>query len=424
MSIFTELKQRVSQEWQALKAGQGLVELRLELEKLLDESQLLAWLQGQSLFPQGFWQGRDEPYCLAFVGAVKTFEQLDEAQQFSRNYPFQLVGGVKFEGQCHFVLPRLMFVKNQQKLTACVYVNTEQLAQEWQQCQAILQQSTFTSLDWQPSPIQASHSHSDFPHWQTQIEQALQGIKQGKFRKVVLANATTFELAQPISAYALLSRSRQKNQGCYHFLWAEDNETAFIGSSPERLYARQHQQFYTEALAGTVAVTDNLAETERNGLWLLSDPKNIYENQLVVDDISDHLADCVEQIEISNAEIKRLHNVQHLRRKIEARLKPEISDMDCLERIQPTAAVAGLPRLSAKKFIAETEGFQRGWYAGALGYFSQQKAEFCVALRSAQIQQNRITLYAGAGIVEGSTAQSEWQEIERKGLAITHLLEG
>lgn len=422
MSIFTELKQKLSQEWQAIKAGQGIVEVRLELTQSLDENQLLAWLKAQSHFPQGFWQERDQAVCFAFVGAVKTFEQLDEAQQFSTTYPFQLFGGVKFEGQCCFILPRLLFVKNQQNLTACFYVNTEQLAQEWQNCQAILQQAELATLNWQPSDIISRTAQSDFSQWQTQIEQALRAIAQQQFRKVVLANATTLEFTQPISAYDLLARSRQKNQGCYHFLWAENNETTFIGSSPERLYLREERQFHTEALAGTVAVTNDQAETERNGLWLLNDPKNTYENQLVVDDISAHLADCVEQIKINSAEIKRLHNVQHLRRRIEAKLKPNIHDMECLERIQPTAAVAGLPRLPARKFIAETEGFQRGWYAGALGYLGQNKAEFCVALRSAKIQQNRITLYAGAGIVKGSTAQSEWHEIERKALAMATLL--
>ena len=421
MSIFTELKQALSQKWQAIKEGQGIVEVCLELTQSLDENQLLAWLKAQSYFPQGFWQGRDQAVCFAFVGAAKTFKQLDEAQQFSQAYPFQLFGGVKFEGQCCFILPRLLFVKNQQNLTACIYVDTKNLAKEWKTCEAILQQTELAKLDWQPSAIQTRLSKSHYSQWQQQIEQALRAITQQRFRKVVLANATTFELEETISAYDLLAHSRQKNQGCYHFLWIEDQDSAFIGSSPERLYSREDRQLYTEALAGTVAVTEDLAETERNSLWLLSDPKNIYENQLVVDDISTHLADCVEQIEISDAEIKRLHNVQHLRREIKAQLKPDIYDIECLECIHPTAAVAGLPRHPAKTFITEAENFKREWYAGTLGYFGQKKAEFCVTLRSANIQKNRITLYAGAGIVEGSTAQSEWNEIGRKALAMSHL---
>ena len=88
---------------------------------------------------------------------------------------------------------------------------------------------------------------------------------------------------------------------------------------------------------------------------------------------------------------KRLHNVQHLHRKIQAVLKPTISDSECLIRIHPTAAVVGLPRAKAKQFIAENEPFTRGWYVGA-------------------------------GIVQDSEPLSEWQEIERKSQALAKLL--
>lgn len=195
-----------------------------------------------------------------------------------------------------------------------------------------------------------------------------------------------------------------------------------LSAQAERLYHRKGNQFHTEALAGTAPVTESMVQTELNAQWLLTDPKNIYENQLVVDDIQAQLTDCVTELQISQAEIKRLHNVQHLRRKISAVLKPEMSDADCLARMHPTAAVAGLPRQAAKQFIAEYEQFTRCWYAGTLGYLQPDEAEFCVALRSAQIERNRITLYAGAGIVEESEPQSEWQEIERKSLALAKLL--
>ena len=37
-----------------------------------------------------------------------------------------------------------------------------------------------------------------------------------------------------------------------------------------------------------------------------------------------------------------------------------------------------------------------------------------VAIRSALVNHDKLSLYAGAGIVEGSTAQGEWKEIETK----------
>ena len=142
----------------------------------------------------------------------------------------------------------------------------------------------------------------------------------------------------------------------------------------------------------------------------------------MVEDIEEHLNAYVEAFEVHLPEIKRLHNVQHLRRRIGATLKADVLDQDCLRQIHPTAAVAGLPRAKAKQFIAENEPFKRGWYAGTLGIFNPQEAEFCVTLRSAKIEHNQITLYAGAGIIKESEPISEWQEIERKSQALSKLL--
>jgi menaquinone-specific isochorismate synthase len=109
-----------------------------------------------------------------------------------------------------------------------------------------------------------------------------------------------------------------------------------------------------------------------------------------------------------------LRQVQHLKRKIYASLSPGVNGVHLLGALQPTAAVAGLPREEALQYILSNEPFCRGWYAGSMGYISHQKAEFCVAIRSASMMGNQINLYAGAGILPGSDAEFEWQELDRK----------
>lgn len=422
MTMFTELKQQLTQQLNSLKAEKEIIELRAEVPFSVP-CHLLNWLKAQSHFPQSFWQSRDQDLAYATIGVTQQFDCLDNAQEFSQKYGVRLFGGVKFEGECHFILPKVVLAKNAEKLTACLYVDCQQLTQEKILCSEMLNSfDQLTELSSFSNHLLETIRANDFAHWQHNIEQAVSAIHQKKFRKVVLANATTLTFEDQISAYDLLFASQQKNLGCYHFLWSEQQGEAFIGSSPERLYQRQDRQLETEALAGTVAVTDDPIQTEKNGLWLLNDPKNTHENQLVVDDIQQHLADCVSDFQVSPIELKRLHNVQHLRRQIRATLQADVSDVDCLLRIHPTAAVAGLPRRCALPFIAENEGFTRGWYAGTLGTFTPNHAEFCVALRSAKIEQNQITLYAGAGIIDGSEAQSEWNEIERKKIAMETLL--
>lgn len=419
MSVFTQLEQQLSEQLSQLQSTQGWIQLTAEVNLSVEESLLLGWLKSQNQhFPHFFFEKRDENQTIATIGAVKTFSSLEEAQVFVQSSSLSLVGGIQFEGICQFVLPRLMLVKNSQNLTAYLTLNLSEQAVDFTE---FFTELNSTSLV-QNYQISAPQSACTFDQWKANIERAIIQIKSGDLRKVVLANATQLTFENLISAYDLVEQSRAINLGCYHFLWAENAQNAFVGSTPERLYYRKGNQLFTEALAGTVAVSDNPIETEQNAQWLLNDAKNIYENQLVVEDIEEHLNAYVEAFEVHLPEIKRLHNVQHLRRRIKATLKADVLDQDCLRQIPPTAAVAGLPRAKAKQFIAENEPFKRGWYAGTLGIFNPQEAEFCVTLRSAKIEHNQITLYAGAGIVKESEPVSEWQEIERKSQALSKLL--
>lgn len=419
MSVFTQLEQQLSEQLSQLQSTQGWIQLTAEVNLSVEESLLLGWLKSQNQhFPHFFFEKRDEKQTIAAIGAVKTFSSLEEAQVFVQSTSLSLIGGIQFEGICQFVLPRLMLVKNSQNLTAYLTLNLSEQAVDFTE---FFTELNSTSLV-QNYQISAPQSACTFEQWKANIEQAIIQIKSGDLRKVVLANATQLTFENLISAYDLVEQSRTINLGCYHFLWAENAQNAFVGSTPERLYYRNGNQLFTEALAGTVAVSDDPIETEQNAQWLLNDAKNIYENQLVVEDIEEHLNAYVEAFEVHLPEIKRLHNVQHLRRRIEAILKADVLDQDCLRQIHPTAAVAGLPRAKAKQFIAENEPFKRGWYAGTLGIFNPQEAEFCVTLRSAKIEHNQITLYAGAGIVKESEPFSEWQEIERKSQALAKLL--
>lgn len=419
MSVFTQLEQQLSEQLSQLQSTQGWIQLTAEVNLSVEESLLLGWLKSQNQhFPHFFFEKRDENQTIATIGAVKTFSSLEEAQVFVQSASLSLIGGIQFEGICQFVLPRLMLVKNSQNLTAYLTLNLSEQAVDFTE---FFTELNSTSLV-QNYQISAPQSACTFEQWKMNIKRAITQISMGDLRKVVLANATQLTFDNLISAYDLVEQSRAINLGCYHFLWAENAQNAFVGSTPERLYYRKGNQLFTEALAGTVAVSDNPIETEQNAQWLLNDAKNIYENQLVVEDIEEHLNAYVEAFEVHLPEIKRLHNVQHLRRRIEAILKADVLDQDCLRQIHPTAAVAGLPRAKAKQFIAQNEPFKRGWYAGTLGIFNPQEAEFCVTLRSAKIEHNQITLYAGAGIVKESEPVSEWQEIERKSQALSKLL--
>ena len=258
--------------------------------------------------------------------------------------------------------------------------------------------------------------------WTQLIELATKTIAEGELDKVVLARATDLHFASPVNAAAMMAASRRLNLNCYHFYMAFDGENAFLGSSPERLWRRRDKALRTEALAGTVANNPDDKQAQQLGEWLMADDKNQRENMLVVEDISQRLQADTQTLDVLPPQVLRLRKVQHLRRCIWTSLN-KADDVICLHQLQPTAAVAGLPRDLARQFIARHEPFTREWYAGSAGYLSLQQSEFCVSLRSAKISGNVVRLYAGAGIVRGSDPEQEWQEIDNKAAGLRTLLQ-
>ena len=114
-------------------------------------------------------------------------------------------------------------------------------------------------------------------------------------------------------------------------------------------------------------------------------------------------------------ELRRLANVQHLQTSLGAVLPTNVRALDVLARLHPTPAVGGTPAETVIPRIREFEGFSRGLYAGALGWIDARGgAEFFVGLRSALIAGPHARLYAGAGIVAGSSPEKEFAETELK----------
>ena len=82
--------------------------------------------------------------------------------------------------------------------------------------------------------------------------------------------------------------------------------------------------------------------------------------------------------------------------------------------LHPTPAVCGAPCDAARALIERDEP-DRGWYTGAIGWMDHAgDGELAVALRSALVAGDEVTVWAGAGIVEGSDADAELAETEAK----------
>ncbi|MRS90973.1 isochorismate synthase MenF [Enterobacteriaceae bacterium RIT714] len=388
----------------------------------------LAWLGSQICFPQFYWQQRNGDEELAALGAVEQFASLSAAQHFLTAHTAtddtRICGLNAFHPeQSSLFLPRLLWLRAGGVATLRLNLwSDSSLQEDAQRARDWLQQLR----DSQPIAALSANLLRETqlpakPEWLDLISQATDTIARGAFEKVVLARATDLHFDRPVNAVSLMAASRRLNHNCYHFCMMFDAENAFTGSSPERLWRRRGTHLRTEALAGTVASHSEDTQAQQLGDWLLNDDKNQRENMLVVEDICQRLQHHAQALEVLPPQVVRLRKVQHLRRCIWTELSIA-DDAQCLQWLQPTAAVAGLPRQSAHQFIQHVEPFDREWYAGSAGYLSLAQTEFCVSLRCARVGDSAVRLYAGAGIVSGSVPEEEWQEIENKAAGLRTLL--
>ncbi|TKF23836.1 isochorismate synthase [Vibrio genomosp. F6] len=403
----------------------------VRLVERLDEKPpfvFIDWLEAQPIFPKFYWQSRDTREEVVALGKVHTFS--DPAPAYTILGEGQRIwGGRSFDGhteknrrcmESFFFLPQIELIRYDDQWSIAVNLPSEK--------QTLINALNKIVCDVQSLlPLSAQIEHTEHTPskaiWADLVERVLSGIEVDDFKKVVLARKTVLKLDAPICSAQLLKASYEQNHHSFHFMMSLDSKHSFMGSTPERLYSRFGQELHTEALAGTIGRGKNATQDMELANWLSQDAKNLNENQYVVDDIVERLTQHSETVNVQQeARLVRLRKVQHLKRSIHAQLKPNTNGVQLLGALQPTAAVAGLPRAEAMQFIQENEPFARGWYAGSVGYISHQKAEFCVAIRSALIVDNQVQLFAGAGIVPGSNAEHEWQELNKKMATLLSLI--
>ncbi len=251
--------------------------------------------------------------------------------------------------------------------------------------------------------------------WHAMVESAKRLFEQGKVEKVVLARETrlTFDsLPNPLS---LVDASSRDDSQTYAFYFQPEAGKAFLGLSPERLYERRSTYLRSQALAGTCPRGGTSAADADLGNALLNSDKDRREFGIVATSLhgifekicrvfrSDH-----------DASLLRLPHCQHLCSSIEGILADPMSDAELIEALHPTPAVGGHPRDTALSLIEQLEPFDRGLYAGPVGWAGYDAAEFAVAIRSVLVAGNTMSVFAGAGLVAGSDPDGEWNELENK----------
>ncbi len=248
------------------------------------------------------------------------------------------------------------------------------------------------------------------------VETALTAIRQQTLEKLVLADTLEVTTRSPVSLTQSLNLLRQRYVNCQIFSIQANPGLQFIGASPEHLIQVQNRRLSSDVLAGSAPRGLTSQADRRLGHQLLNSQKDRHEHQIVLTFMAQQLRGLgLMPHHGAVPHLLQLPNIQHLRTLVTATLPPDLSLFTVLEMLHPTPAVAGTPRTIAQHYLHRLEHFDRQLYAAPLGWVDHQgNGIFTVGIRSALIQEQRLRLYAGAGIVAGSNPQKEWAEVQLK----------
>ena len=451
----------------------GLLRIEVEVSAALEPA---FWLAHQRVCPRVYLSNQDKSLRAAGVGEAKRISSagmfgdlewaaasriLDGASPRARFY-----GGIRFDSEASvtdewrkfggsvFILPLvdLQVCGDGRCYVGCQLVFDHGTAAKAQTIEAASRQvlAVLQDLHWAAdvvSPVQqvlptlvAHEASLSAGAWDAAVKTVLQGIDDGKWSKVVLAQRVNLEFSARLEPMYLLLRLLDADDAAvantsphgmsnsakptrprhaYLFLLQLDEQTAFMGCTPEKLFKLAGDELSTEALAGTRPRGETMEVDNALAADLLHCEKDLREVNSVRDFLVRTLQPVCTELDHSSPFVLQLRHVQHIcvpfRAKM-ARSRDESMEpaRAALSILHPTPAVCGAPSDAARKTIRELESFDRGFYAGPLGYLASDGCEFCVAIRSALIHASQVAIFAGAGIVRGSTATSEWEEVHVK----------
>ena len=203
--------------------------------------------------------------------------------------------------------------------------------------------------------------------------------------------------------------------------------TTLIGSSPETMVRLENGIATLRPIAGTRPRGKTEQEDRSLADELLSDEKERAEHLMLVDLGRNDLGRVAETgtVQVTDLMIvERYSHVMHLVSNICCDVKPEFDAWDLLKATFPAGTLSGAPKVRAMEIIAELEQEPRGPYGGAVGYVSfSGNMDMAITIRTACVENNHLTVRAGAGIVADSDPERERIETENKAMAIQKALQ-
>ncbi|WP_431225544.1 isochorismate synthase [Serratia sp. L9] len=248
------------------------------------------------------------------------------------------------------------------------------------------------------------------------VADAVQATKGDQLDKVVLARLLEIETSKPVDRQTLMTRIIAQNPHGFHF-HVPLEEGALVGASPELLLRKYGNQFHSNPLAGSARRESDPQRDREISQQLLVSSKDLYEHQIVTEGMRQVLTGRCSHLHIpATPELLSTTTLWHLSTPIDGEVASRAENalsLACL--LHPTPALCGTPTLVARDLIEQLEPFDRDLFGGIVGWCDAEgNGEWVVTIRCGTVNANQVRLFAGAGIVQDSSPQSEWHETGTK----------
>ncbi len=269
--------------------------------------------------------------------------------------------------------------------------------------------AAFSTMQLRPVPLPEAYSAS--------VATAIERIRAGRLDKVVLARTIDVEAGRVLDPSALLHRLRAVDPEAFAFSAPSGDGRRLVGATPELLVSRRGREVRSTPLAGSAPRSGDPEEDRASAERLVASSKEREEHAVVVRGVAEALGPFCDELDADPEPVLlATANVWHLATRFQGLLREPPADALALAgALHPTPAVGGWPRAAALELIRELEPFDRGCYAGPVGWMDADgDGDWAIALRCAELSGSEARLFAGAGIVSGSNPSAETDETERK----------
>ncbi len=255
--------------------------------------------------------------------------------------------------------------------------------------------------------------------FETVVEECKEYVRAGDIIQVVPSQRFSQPFSRgPLDLYRAL---RTVNPSPYMFI-LDTVDYAIVGASPEVHVRLSGDRVEIRPIAGTRKRGATPAEDHALEQDLLADEKECAEHLMLVDLARNDIGRVCQFGSVHVPEqmvIERYSHVMHIVSQVEGTIAHDKNAYDLMRATFPAGTVSGAPKIRAMQIIAEKEPVQRGFYAGALGYFGYDgNLDSCIMLRTSLLKDGQIHIQAGAGIVADSVPESEFQETINKASAL------